>query len=264
MTAHTPTMMTCDDVSDSLGAYALGVLDPEEHQTVERHLETCPRCRNELARFARVADSLALVPPPVLPPPGLKTRLLEETQAPSRRIAVATESGRKQSSPSIVTIPRRVVWPAAAAAVLLIAGIAVLAILLVQAREDRDAAETAAQRMAAYLSAGGRTTKLAATTADGKYYGHGSLVTAPDLPPIIVVGGCSPTEDERRYRVWVSRGEDRTRVGELKVGENGEGWIELDVGEPLETFDRVGITMVTAGDQRQDVLVAPIVQTTAV
>ncbi|MEA2524747.1 MAG: hypothetical protein QOF73_1974 [Thermomicrobiales bacterium] len=261
MTAQSPTAMTCDDVSDALGAYALGVLDLEESQAVERHLETCPRCAGELVRFERVADSLAVAPPLAPPPLGLRSRLLEETRATPKLAAVASEDVLRRTDRSGVTIPRWVVWPAAAAAVLLIAGIAALAILLAQAREDRDAAVTGRSRMAAYLSAGGQVTKLSEATSDGKYYGHGSLVTARDLPPIIVVGGCSPTEKDRRYRVWVARGDDRTRVGELNVDDDGEGWLELSVNEPLETFDLVGITMITADDQRQDVLVGPIVQT---
>lgn len=262
MTAQTPTMTTCDDVNDALAAYALGALDPDEHEAVERHLETCAQCRADLAPFAQVADSLAHVPPPAAPPPGLRSRLLTETQAPIQ-VATATPQPVDPIRPerAVLVLPRWVIFPVAAAAVLLIAGVAVLAVLLAQIRDDRNDAESAEYQLAAYLSAGGRATKLSEATTDGRYYGHGALVTAPDMPPIVVVGGCSPTEKNRQYRVWVARGDDRTRVGELKVDSDGEGWIKYELSEPLESYDVIGITMVI-GDERQDVLVGQVVQTT--
>jgi anti-sigma-K factor RskA len=262
MTARTPISMTCDDVSEALPAYALGVLEPEENQAVAHHLETCPHCRAELAPFERVADSLALAPAPSSPPPDLRTRLLASAQAPRPVAAEISAGPATRPDRSILMVPRWVVWPLAAAAVLMIAGIAVLSVLFAQARNDRDEARSAGYQLAAYLSAGGTATKLLAATTDGKYYGHGSLVTAPNLPPIVVVGGCSPTKNDRLYRVWVARGNDRTRIGELTVGADGEGWIKLDAGEPLNTYDTVGITMITGDDERQDVLVGQVVQTT--
>ncbi len=262
MTAQTPAMTTCDDVNDALAAYALGILEPEEYEAVEHHLETCARCRADLAPFARVAASLAHTPTPVAPPPELRSRLLTEIQVPAN-LTPAQPRAIEPAQPehSVLVLPRWVVFPVAAAAVLLIAGIAVLAVLLAQTRDDRNAAESAQYQLAAYLSAGGRATKLAEATSDGNYYGHGALVTAPDMPPIVVVGGCSPTEEDRQYRVWVARGDDRTRVGELKVDDDGEGWLTYELSEPLESYDVIGITMVT-GDQRQDVLVAQVAQTT--
>jgi hypothetical protein len=262
MTAQTPTMSTCDDMNDALAAYALGILDPEENEAVERHLETCARCRGDLAPFTRVADSLAHAPTPVAPPPGLRSRLLTEVQAPVKLPPAPPQAVEPvQTARSVLVLPRWVIFPVAAAAVLLIAGVAVLAVLLAQTRDDRNAAESAEYQLAAYLSAGGRATKLAEATSDGRYYGHGSLVTAPDMPPIVVVGGCSPTKGDRQYRVWVARGDDRTRVGELTVDEDGEGWIKVELSEPLESYDVIGITMVT-GDERQDVLVGQVVQAT--
>jgi anti-sigma-K factor RskA len=262
MTAQTPTITTCDDVNDALAAYALGALDSDEREMAERHLATCVRCRDDLAPLAHVADSLARVPAPVAPPPGLRSRLLTETQAPVQPSPAAPPAIEPvESARSVLVLPRWVIFPVAAAAVLLIAGVAVLAVLLAQTRDDRNDAESAEYQLAAYLSAGGRATKLAEATTDGNYYGHGALVTAPDMPPIVVVGGCSPTEKDREYRVWVARGDDRTRVGVLQVDEDGEGWIKYELSEPLESYDVIGITMVT-GDERQDVLVGQVVQTT--
>ena len=49
MTTH------CDDLRQSLGAYALGALDPDEAAALRRHLEECPDCAAE-------ADALQPLP----------------------------------------------------------------------------------------------------------------------------------------------------------------------------------------------------------
>jgi hypothetical protein len=42
----------------SLGAYALGALDPSEHAEVDAHLAVCPPCQDELAELAGLAAVL--------------------------------------------------------------------------------------------------------------------------------------------------------------------------------------------------------------
>ncbi|MET8861628.1 zf-HC2 domain-containing protein [Nonomuraea sp. NPDC004580] len=43
---------------EEVAAYALGVLDEEEHEAFERHLETCERCQAELVELAEVPGQL--------------------------------------------------------------------------------------------------------------------------------------------------------------------------------------------------------------
>lgn len=45
--------------SDLLGAYALDAVEPDEAAAVEAHLETCPRCRDELRAHREVVGLLA-------------------------------------------------------------------------------------------------------------------------------------------------------------------------------------------------------------
>ena len=44
-------------------AYALGALEPAEAASFARHLETCAVCRDEVAAFALVVDTLPLSAP---------------------------------------------------------------------------------------------------------------------------------------------------------------------------------------------------------
>ena len=48
-------MMTHDEASDLLGAYALDAVDGDEFTELEAHLDTCPRCRAELDTLHEVA-----------------------------------------------------------------------------------------------------------------------------------------------------------------------------------------------------------------
>ncbi len=84
----------CREWRDSLGAYALGHLSPEERAGIEAHLEGCAECRAE-------ADSLALVSsllphadperfgPPPQPPAELGDRI-------AARIGAERQAGRRR------------------------------------------------------------------------------------------------------------------------------------------------------------------------
>lgn len=48
--------------SDSVGAYVLGGLDPEEARHLEAHLETCAACRTEVNDLSSIPAFLDMVP----------------------------------------------------------------------------------------------------------------------------------------------------------------------------------------------------------
>ena len=52
----------CEEARIALGVYVLGAIDPDERAAVDEHLDTCPRCRAELAEFMELPGLLALVP----------------------------------------------------------------------------------------------------------------------------------------------------------------------------------------------------------
>jgi anti-sigma factor RsiW len=43
---------------DEVAAYVLGVLDDDEHEAFERHLDVCARCQAELVELAEVPEQL--------------------------------------------------------------------------------------------------------------------------------------------------------------------------------------------------------------
>jgi hypothetical protein len=65
--------MSRDHERELLGAYALGVLDPDEVRAVDAHVAQCPDCRRELDELEAMKDSLGEVPPEAFldgPPDG--------------------------------------------------------------------------------------------------------------------------------------------------------------------------------------------------
>ena len=72
---------------------ALHALEPEDENRVDEHLRGCAPCRALLAQTHETMAALARSVPPVAPPPGLRTRILEAAAAepdPPRGRPVAT------------------------------------------------------------------------------------------------------------------------------------------------------------------------------
>lgn len=95
--------------ADSIGAYVLDALEPEERRAFEAHLRACPICRAEVDSLRAAAADLALAIPPALPSGRLRDR-----------IAAIPTVARIESPPSPRPIPWLVRWPALAVAAALV------------------------------------------------------------------------------------------------------------------------------------------------
>lgn len=105
---------------ESLGAYVLGQLPPDEIAGLETHLTLCPTCPAELAELRPAAAALAAVrgsspPAPSLPSPDIATRIDQRIRFEERR----TWRTRTVRSAAIAMLG------AAAAAVVLVVGLRV-------------------------------------------------------------------------------------------------------------------------------------------
>jgi anti-sigma-K factor RskA len=116
-----------DAFDDAPAGYALGALDEPDRLAFEAHLPTCAHCQQEVAELRRVAAALGASVEPVAPPQSLKARTLaramSQTKGGDARFgAVPTAAPRAPAS--------RLPWLAAAAAVLLAAGLGIYASFL--------------------------------------------------------------------------------------------------------------------------------------
>jgi hypothetical protein len=72
--------MTCAHLHDVAAELALGVLTGRDRATAIAHLEQCRACREEVRQLMVVGGLLPELLPPVEPPPGFETRVLQLVQ----------------------------------------------------------------------------------------------------------------------------------------------------------------------------------------
>jgi hypothetical protein len=68
----------CEHYENELAELALGVLTGRERALVLAHVESCPRCAEELEVLSRTADSVVQAAPEMEPPLGFEVRLFEK------------------------------------------------------------------------------------------------------------------------------------------------------------------------------------------
>ena len=71
------TNSPCAAIVDLLPELALGVLTGRERALALSHVESCPRCAEELAQLSGAADAVLVVAPEAEPPLGFEVDLLE-------------------------------------------------------------------------------------------------------------------------------------------------------------------------------------------
>ncbi|MGA8977757.1 MAG: anti-sigma factor [Pedococcus sp.] len=85
------------DVHSLVGAYAVDAIDEQERTTFERHLATCPECRDEVSTLRAAAASLSLVGE-VTPPASLRTAVLAGIRTVSQ-LPAPDQTGTGPSTP---------------------------------------------------------------------------------------------------------------------------------------------------------------------
>jgi anti-sigma-K factor RskA len=104
--------MAQPEIHDLAAAYALDALDAEDRWTYERHLDTCERCREEVAALREGAGELAYAADGVEPPAELRDRILAAARAEPR-------------TATVVPMRRRWLFPATAVAAVAAACLAI-------------------------------------------------------------------------------------------------------------------------------------------
>jgi hypothetical protein len=146
--------MTCAELRDIAPELALDVVDGRQRAAALEHLETCHRCRAEVASLTQAAEELLLLAPPVEPSVGFTDRVLAQLDIP----APSTRTTTRRSW------PRRALALAAAAA-----AVVVLAFATIVAVDDNESfADTAEMR-----------------TGTGEVVGTASIEEGD--PPVLVV-----------------------------------------------------------------------------
>jgi anti-sigma factor RsiW len=113
----------CDEYSDNLAELALGILTGRERAATLAHVDSCPRCADELEQLSHAADAVVSVAPEIEPPMGFEVRVFSqmgvaETPLPHR-------SRRRMTPPGWVARSPRWVLATAAAVIALALGLSI-------------------------------------------------------------------------------------------------------------------------------------------
>ena len=100
-------MKPTDDTNHAdIAGYLLDMMEPAEKRRVEEHLTGCAECRAEVSELRFAADALPLSPPPMVPPPALKARIMAEVEREAALLASAAKPDRA-ATPAEPALRRR-------------------------------------------------------------------------------------------------------------------------------------------------------------
>jgi len=85
-------------LQELLGAYALDAVEPDEAAAIERHLPTCPRCRNELSDHREVAALLGYAG--AAAPRGVWDRIVASLEEPPPALDLSRMSTLAKTPPA--------------------------------------------------------------------------------------------------------------------------------------------------------------------
>jgi hypothetical protein len=162
--------MTCAECRDAFSAYADDALGAEARAAVEHHLAGCSECRREWQRFTATVDLLHAVPSERAP-----AGFVDRVMAAARPLAWHRRLARA------VLVPWTVKLPLEAAAVVMVAGLAVL--IFQRSSEMQQFAREPQAQTAPALEETAKTQRKDATARVAEHEVMTSAPPAPSAPP---------------------------------------------------------------------------------
>jgi anti-sigma-K factor RskA len=214
-------MMTHDEASELLGAYALDAVDGDEFTELEEHVETCPRCRAELDSLREVAGAMGSSVEPL--PEGLWSQIafrLPERQegeesppmpqlTPEARTPFREPAGRRRKRRTLVTTIGAIAVAAAAVAV-------VLGIGLVRADTKVSNMQAAQAARSSAVTAALHTPGHRLITLDTSAHAAlAQVVVVPSGQGYLVSSKLPSLGDGQTYQLWAVEGKEPISLGLL-------------------------------------------------
>jgi hypothetical protein len=272
--------VTCEELEELVGALALNAALSEEVAAAREHLHTCARAHESVRELTATAALLALAAEPVEPPARLRESILAAARAdradadapvvppadapPDTVVEVRPRSLRPRPAPPApapppppanVTPIRRERpgffsralpgWLAAAAVLVVAAGLGLWNLQLRQDVDDREAA-LADQRRAlqAMVRAGeGQIVELKGPP-DGNGARGVALVSNKGGTSVLLTGLGRPTGGQV-YQLWALRGDVPIDLGEASVFvPNEDGWVQVSLPDVnLQKGEKLAVTV---------------------
>ena len=213
---------------ESLPAYAIGSLDPDEAQQVAEHLAVCTLCRQELTAYQSVADRLALTlaATTASPSPELKQRLMEQLPGAERTPPV------RQGWNLMRLLPAGGVL-----ALLMIAVLAVSNLMLWQRLQNLEV-----------LSGPRGMRAIALQSTDAAPQASAFMIVGADgRNGVLVVDQMPQLAEGREYQLWLQRNGEVTSGGVFAVDESGYRGTRVEAPDSLLSYSSCNVTVEPAG-----------------
>jgi anti-sigma-K factor RskA len=218
---------------EEIGAYLLGALTDLERQAFERHMASCPQCRDEVEQLRPAADALPRSVQQVEPPASLKASLMEVVEREAREAA-----GDSAPAPARPRRPlrERLRLPSLRPA-LVVGGVALVLGLAAGFGVAQLGGDDGARTIAATVD----ETRIPQASGSLQMEGDG------ENGAILRVDGMPELEDEV-YQAWVERDGIVVPEPTFEVGANGGGAVA--VPDDLSGAQAVLVTREPRGGSR--------------
>ncbi len=241
--------MRDDHVDDLIDLYALGALEPDEQGAVDEHLDTCGRCRTQLARAKELVLMLAWTPDQHDPPPMLRGRLMRRVQQLQRLDGDQPQRWWQRFLPDMRQRSAQVAFglSMALAALLLITSLRTstlqreITVLRSQLRDQQvivDALRSPDTRLVSLTQESGASQARLLLDPNGQ---RGYLVTSEleQLP------------GNQTYQLWLLDGQTPVSAGMFEIDEQGVGRAVVEANQPLREYQGIGISIEPVGGSSQ-------------
>lgn len=269
-----------------IGAYSIGATDPEEAAWVRAHLASNPEAAQELAHYQQLFEQLLHSAPEVEPPVEAAERLAAALEAESNAThsarpgavalppspvdaTVAGNVAPRINQRTEASAPRRR-WTLSALpnfgwSRFQLATVALLALLVVtnlisltkirslQAVQDRlwrqiSSEQYTQQSLVQVILSTYETTSFEVAAAQEGSGARAYVEWCPQTYTVLVEAGDFPLlESDMTYQLWLIRDGKRTSGGLFTVDSWGSGTLVMQLDEPLDNYDALGITPEPAG-----------------
>lgn len=226
--------LACSECRNLIGGYVLDALEPDEAESVARHIDLCPECAAEYARLASIPDLLALTADtsdsPEQPPAALEEAVLDRFAREHRARTPRSAPTPWRRRLAAVTGPFRRPLPAAMAGALAAAAV------------------TAALAVAIGGSGGSEApghdyqASLAGTPAAPAAHAFAKLETSASGTAVhLDVKGLRPRPEDL-YELWCIR-DDGTKIsaGTFRVDSRGRAYARLTTAAQPGEYHRLSI-----------------------
>lgn len=259
--------MRCEENEDRLAAYLLGALDASERVEMDAHIDRCGECKAALRENGDLIVHMAYAAPQLEAPAGVKQKLMERVSEPQPSPADALLrwlAGLANAGHRVVAGPAGAV-AGAMVIVLFLVG-AWFNVRLNEIAEEKEVLESQIETMAdgeaertklvndlrelAFWTTAPDASVKQLSASDETTTAVSGWIIARTSETAIMVGAANlpALPADKVFRVWIQIDGEFRDAGIFDVDSEGFGLTAIELGEPVNNFENIMITVEPAAD----------------